>query len=91
LCSVRTHGFAAWVHQENAEDSDGGLCNGAEANERKTLMKKNPIGSSFDSWLRVEGLYEETTSSAIKRVLARQVEAAMEEQKVSKTEMAKRM
>jgi antitoxin HicB len=39
-------------------------------------MKKKNIGSSFDSWLREEGIYEETTSTAIKRVLARQVEAA---------------
>ncbi len=54
-------------------------------------MKKKNIGSSFDSWRRGEGIYEETSSIAIKRVLARQVEAAMKEQNVSKTEMAKRM
>ncbi|MFN7921084.1 MAG: Fis family transcriptional regulator [Bryobacteraceae bacterium] len=54
-------------------------------------MKRKNVGSSFDSWLREEGIYEETTSAAIKRVLARQVEAAMKEQKVSKAEMARRM
>ena len=54
-------------------------------------MKKKNIGSSFDSWLREEGIHEEVSSTAIKRVLARQVEAAMEEQQVSKAEMAKRM
>ena len=54
-------------------------------------MKKKNIGSSFDSWLREEGFYEETTSTAIKRVLARQVEAAMKDQNVSKAEMARRM
>lgn len=54
-------------------------------------MKKENVGSSFDSWLREEGIYEETTSSAIKRVLARQVEAAMKDQHVSKAEMARRM
>ena len=36
-------------------------------------MKKKNVGSSFDDWLREEGLYEETTSVAIKRVLARQI------------------
>ena len=36
-------------------------------------MKKKNIGSSFDDWLREEGIYEETTAVAIKRVLARQV------------------
>lgn len=54
-------------------------------------MKNKNIGSSFDSWLREEGIYEETSAGAIKRVLARQVEAAMTEQNVSKTEMARRM
>jgi len=34
-------------------------------------MKKKNIGSSFDDWLREEGLYEETTAVAIKRVLER--------------------
>lgn len=54
-------------------------------------MKKKNLGSSFDSWLREEGIYGEATSAAIKRVLARQVEAAMKEKKLSKAEMAKRM
>ena len=46
-------------------------------------MKKKNIGSSFDSWLREEGIYEEVTATAIKRVLARQVEAAMKEKQFS--------
>ena len=54
-------------------------------------MKKNNIGSSFDSWLREEGIYQEVTTTAIKRVLARQVEAAMKEKNFSKAEMARRM
>ena len=54
-------------------------------------MKKGHIGSSFDSWLREEGIYEEVTATAIKRVLARQVEAAMKEKNFSKAEMARRM
>ena len=54
-------------------------------------MKKKNIGSSFDSWLREEGVYEEVSANAIKRVVARQVEAAMQEKGLSKTEMARRM
>jgi DNA-binding Xre family transcriptional regulator len=54
-------------------------------------MKKVNIGSSLDSWLREEGIYEEVTATAIKRVLARQVEAAMKEKNFSKAEMARRM
>ena len=54
-------------------------------------MKKSNIGSSFDSWLREEGTYEEVTATAIKRVLARQLESAMKERQLSKAEMARRM
>ncbi len=54
-------------------------------------MKQKNIGSTFDSWLRDESIYEETTAAAIKRVLARQIEAAMKDQAVSKAEMARRM
>jgi antitoxin HicB len=54
-------------------------------------MKKSNIGSSFDSWLREEGIYEEVTATALKRVLARQLEAAMKEKQLSKSEMARRM
>jgi len=54
-------------------------------------MKKQNLGSSFDSWLQEEQIYETATTTAIKRVLARQLQAAMEEQSISKTEMARRM
>ncbi len=54
-------------------------------------MNRKNLGSSFDSWLREEGTYEEVTAAAIKRVLARQVEAAMKEKQFSKAEMARRM
>jgi len=54
-------------------------------------MKKKNIGSSFDSWLREEGLYDAASNAAIKRVVARQVEAAMQEKGLTKAEMAKRM
>ena len=54
-------------------------------------MRKNRIGSTFDSWLREEGIYEEVSATAIKRVLSRQLEAAMEEKGLSKAEMARRM
>ncbi len=52
-------------------------------------MKKN-VGSSFDSWLREEGIQEEVTVVAIRRVLAR-LEAAMSDGGLSRAEMARRM
>jgi len=42
-------------------------------------MKKKNIGSSFDDFLREDGIYEEVTAAAIKRVLARQIEHEMEQ------------
>jgi len=51
-------------------------------------MKKKNIGSTFDSWLREEGLYEKVSAIAIKRVVARQVEAAMQQKGLTKVEMA---
>lgn len=54
-------------------------------------MKKKNIGSSFDSLLREDGIYEEVSAAAIKRVLARQVESAMKEKHLSKAAMARKM
>ena len=54
-------------------------------------MKRENVGSSFDDWLREEGMYEEVAAAAIKRVLARQIEHAMKEKQLSKAEVARRM
>lgn len=54
-------------------------------------MKRENKGSSFDAWLQEEGIYEEVSAAAIKRVLARQIEHAMKEKRLSKTEVARRM
>ncbi len=54
-------------------------------------MKRKNVGTSFDSWLDEEGIRQEVTAGAIKRVLARQVAAAMAQEGLTKTEMARRM
>jgi antitoxin HicB len=55
-------------------------------------MSSNPhFGSSFDDFLKEEGLYEEATAHAIKRVIAWQIEETMKAQGITKTEMARRM
>jgi DNA-binding Xre family transcriptional regulator len=54
-------------------------------------MHENHLGSSFEDFLREEGTLEETTNRAIKRVLARQLRRLMAEQRLSKSEMARRM
>ncbi len=54
-------------------------------------MKRKSKGTSFDGWLDEEGIREEVTVAAIRRVLARQVAAAMKRDGITKTEMARRM
>ena len=55
------------------------------------MKKKGRIGSSFDAFLKQEGIYEEVTARAIKRVIAGQLDALMEDQGLTKSELAKRM
>ena len=50
-----------------------------------------PIGSNFDDFFKEEGLYEQTTAAALKKVLALQIEEGMKTQQLTKTAMAKRM
>jgi DNA-binding Xre family transcriptional regulator len=55
-------------------------------------MSGNPhVGSSLDDFLAEEGLLEEATEHAVKRVLAWQIEQEMQARKLTKTAMAKRM
>ncbi len=54
-------------------------------------MKHKNIGSSFDDFLKNEGLLADAEAVAIKRVVAFQVDSLMKEKKISKTAMAKQM
>ena len=54
-------------------------------------MRDARIGSPFDDFLKEEGIYEEVSARAIKRVLARQLDALMVDQKITKAELARRM
>jgi len=55
------------------------------------MKKKGRIGSSFDDFLKQDGIYEEVTARAIKRVIARQLDTLMRDEGLSKTELARRM
>lgn len=48
-------------------------------------------GQLYEDFLREQGSYEQTTETAIKRVLAYRLTAAMQEQHISKVEMARRL
>ncbi|MCX6594458.1 MAG: Fis family transcriptional regulator [Acidobacteria bacterium] len=56
-------------------------------------MKKSNrhIGLSLDAFLKEEGILEETRAAVLKETLAWQVQQAMEKDKISKVEMARRM
>lgn len=53
--------------------------------------RKGKIGSSFDDFLKEQGIYEEITENAIKRVLAFRLAEIMKERNITRTEMAKRL
>ncbi len=49
------------------------------------------IGSTFDDFLGEEGVLAEAEAIAVKRVIAYQLKELMREQKLTKTQLAKRM
>lgn len=56
------------------------------------MTKRNKhIVSSLDEFLKVEGVLEETRAIALKDAVAWQVQKAMEKEKITKVEMARRM
>ena len=55
------------------------------------MMNEKHLGSSLDDFLAEEVRLPEAEAIATKRVLAFQIAKLMEEQQVSKTEMARRM
>jgi len=58
----------------------------------KSKVKNNPHeGSSFDDFLKDEGIYEEVEAAAIKKVIAAMLAQQMEVQRLSKVDMVKRL
>lgn len=55
-------------------------------------MPENPNrGSSFEDFLKEEGILDASNAAAVKRVLAWQIEQAMRTQHITKSAMAARM
>ena len=54
-------------------------------------MKKKHLGSNFDDFLEQNGILEECRATAIKFKIALELEKAMDKQRISKAEMAKRL
>lgn len=56
------------------------------------MAKRNPhTGSSFDAFLKEEGLYDEVQARALKRALAEQLAESMQTAQLGKAEMARKM
>ena len=54
-------------------------------------MKNNSIGSSFDDFLVEEGIAEEVEAGAIKKIIAYQLQEAIEREQLTKTALAARL
>ena len=54
-------------------------------------MKNNFIGSSFNDFLNEEGICEEVEAGAIKKIIAYQLQEAIENEHLSKTALAARL
>jgi len=54
-------------------------------------MKNEHLGSSFDDFLEEEGLRADVEATAIKRVIAYQIEVEMKQANLSKSAMAAKM
>ena len=54
-------------------------------------MKNKHIGSTLDSFLEEEGIAEDVESGAVKKLIAFQLRAALENEHISKTELAARL
>ena len=54
-------------------------------------MKNKHIGTSFDDFLQEEGLLAEAEATAVKRVIAHQIQKEMDERHISKSGLARMM
>lgn len=58
----------------------------------KVPQKENPhLGSSFDDFLDEQSILPEVTALALKRVVSLQIQEIIEEQQISKAQLALRM
>jgi antitoxin HicB len=90
--SQRPAGAPSWLREEEPEDPKVGSKSRAATSEGDhSMSNKGRVGSSFEDFLKEEGVLEETNAIAVKRVLAWQLEQAMERGQISKRAMAKAM
>jgi len=55
------------------------------------MMRNKHIGSTFDDFLKSEGIAEEVSNMAVKKLLAYQLIEKLEKEKITKAELASRL
>jgi len=55
------------------------------------MTNRKHLGSSFDDFLREDGLLEDAQATAVKRVIAYQIEQEMKRRKITKSALALKM
>ncbi len=63
----------------------------AKAGLRSKRRNIGPLGSSFDDWLKEEGIFDEVRTATAKAVLAWQLAREMKRQKITKSALAKKL
>jgi DNA-binding Xre family transcriptional regulator len=67
------------------------LCNAKMPTSKAARNKNKHRGSSFESFLKKQGLHEEVHTAALKRAVALKVHDLMKQQRMNKSAMAARM
>jgi antitoxin HicB len=83
--------FAAWLHQEDPEDAASRFRVGPKEKEESAIMSKARHGSALESFLDDEGILEDATLAAVKKVIAWQLAGEMDKKGISKVRMAEMM
>ena len=81
----------AFVKKKAARKSASSVKVAAIKKPADAKVSVGSIGSSFEGFLKDEGVYDEIASIALKRAIAWQIESAMTSQGMTKATMASRM
>jgi len=87
----RTDRTGSVLRAERANDPAARVRQKDTTDTRTRVRNEGRIGSSFDEFLKDDDLYAEATARAIKRVIARQLDAQMRQNGMTKTTMARLM
>ncbi|SPF43829.1 Fis family transcriptional regulator (modular protein) [Candidatus Sulfopaludibacter sp. SbA4] len=92
--AVATFSLIAEAVRNELKNSGNTACTSlsySEMTHKTKGRKKGKVGSSFDGFLAEQGILEECEEQAVKQILADQIKAAMEKERLTKAAMAIRM